>query len=397
MKLRPYQEADVERIKQVNCIGIFSEQRTGKTPTTIRGLWEKGVRRPVIVCPASLVYNWAEEYTTWTGDPSTVVDSTSFDLTTWVEGALIINYEKLRDTKNKVGMWKEVLKAKPEAVVIDEAHRIKTRPTHSVKAYTTRAVFKLKAVPIRVALTGTPAHNKEEEVFNILHFLFPKQYPSYWNWIEKYFQQGSKWTPNGMATEILGIDPDKLNEFQSTLDIHAIQHKRKDVMTWLDDAPDPINIKLPLTKQQRKHIDDLEQFFETDGLMTQGILDTLLRVRQICGAPEILGLKGKSPKIEWIKQYVQDFPNKSILVFSNSRKLLELIHPKIKGSKIISGGIKMTQRQEAVRRFQSGDCKVLLIQTQAGKEGLTLDSADVTIFLDTYPQLLITHRLKIGW
>ena len=188
-----------------------------------------------------------------------------------------------------------------------------------------------------------------------------------------------------MATEIRGIDPDKLNEFQSTLDIHSIQHKRKDVMTWLDDAPDPVNIKLPLTKQQRKYIDDLEQFFETDGLMTQGILDTLLRVRQICGAPEILGLKGKSPKIEWIKQYVQDFPDKSILVFSNSRKLLELIHPKIKGSKIISGGIKMTQRQETVRRFQSGDCKVLLIQTQAGKEGLTLDSADVTIFLDTYP------------
>ena len=385
MKLRPYQEADVERIKQVDCLGIFSEQRTGKTPTTIVGLWEKGVRRPVIICPASLVYNWAEEYKRWTGDPATVVESTKQDLTTWVEGALVINYEKLRATKKTTGMWQAVLDAKPEAVIIDEAHRIKTRPTRANKAYTTRAVFKLKKIPIRLALTGTPAYNKPQDLYNILHFLFPRQYTSYWNWIEEYFEQRPKWTPNGMSTDIIGIAPAKKEVFQQNLDILCIMHKRKEVMSWLEDMPDPTVIKLPCTKQQKKYIDDLEQWFETDGIITQGVLDNLIRIRQVCGAPEILGLKGRSPKIDWLQQYVKDFPEKSILVFSNSRKLLELAQPKVKGSFIVSGAIGLRDRQHAVKNFQEGKTKVLLIQTQAGKEGLTLDQADVTIFLDTYP------------
>ena len=39
----------------------------------------------------------------------------------------------------------------------------------------------------------------------------------------------------------------------------------------------------------------------------------------------------------------------------------------------------------AVQNFQDSKTQVLCIQTQAGKEGLTLDNADVAIFIDTFP------------
>ena len=37
------------------------------------------------------------------------------------------------------------------------------------------------------------------------------------------------------------------------------------------------------------------------------------------------------------------------------------------------------------KRFQNGTIKLLLINIKAGKEGITLDNADVAIFTDKYP------------
>ena len=37
------------------------------------------------------------------------------------------------------------------------------------------------------------------------------------------------------------------------------------------------------------------------------------------------------------------------------------------------------------KKFQNGTIKLLLINIKAGKEGITLDNADVSIFTDKYP------------
>lgn len=400
-QLRDYQQADVEIIKQRDCIGIFSEQRTGKTPTVIRGLWEKGIRRPLIVCPNSMVYVWASEWETWTGTKAQIVTDTKhlaatktkpkrtvpFDVRTWGNTALIINYEKLRDTRVTEGMWERLLKQKPEAIVIDEAHRIKTRPTRSVKAHTTQAVFKFIKVPVRIAITGTPAPNHEWDVYNILHFLAPTIYKSYYDFIAQYFEQDSIWIGGKQHLEParfkLGMD--KL--FQQNLDILCIQHKRAEVMSWIEEVQ-PLNIKLPCTTLQKKYLKGLTEMFETEHIITQGVLDNLIRVRQVCSAPAILGLKGNSPKLDWLCQYIQDYPKKQILVFSNSKALLTLFwlgYMHLFSMSIITGDVPALSRQVSIDQFQSNRIQVLLIQTQAGKEGLTLDNADGTIFLDAYP------------
>ena len=51
----------------------------------------------------------------------------------------------------------------------------------------------------------------------------------------------------------------------------------------------------------------------------------------------------------------------------------------------IIGDTSVTQRASLVKAFQNKSLKVLLINIDAGKEALTLDSADVTIFTDKYP------------
>ena len=51
----------------------------------------------------------------------------------------------------------------------------------------------------------------------------------------------------------------------------------------------------------------------------------------------------------------------------------------------IIGETSKVKREQLKNDFQSGKIKLLLINIKAGKEGITLDKADVAIFTDKYP------------
>ena len=281
-------------------------------------------------------------------------------------------------------MRKWLSKRKFDCIILDEAHRIKNR-----KASVSKNILALsKDIPQRLALTGTPAHNAPWELYNIIHFLKPQQYKSYWKWLDQWFEFYNKWTPNGTVKEPKRIKPSLRTAFSKELSTFCIQRKRKDVMDW-NTNDDIIDIPLPLNSQQKKYIKDIEMYFNTADTDTEvessSVLDSLIKVRQICNTPEVLGLKGKSPKFEWIKQYIKDNPEHSIIIFSNQVKSLLILNKLIPNSQIIYGKVKPRDRQVIVQNFQAKKFKVILCQTQACKEGLTLDVADVTIFLDIYP------------
>ena len=80
----------------------------------------------------------------------------------WTSG-LIISYDSLKQTKTSKGMLDLILKQNPNTVILDEAHRIK-----NYKSANFKAAKKLTKIPIRYALTGTPAPNKPEEIWSIL-------------------------------------------------------------------------------------------------------------------------------------------------------------------------------------------------------------------------------------
>ena len=63
--LRPYQIEDVKFIAARKNCACFNEQRTGKTPTALRSLLERGVNKFLIVAPASTIYTWADEVQRW--------------------------------------------------------------------------------------------------------------------------------------------------------------------------------------------------------------------------------------------------------------------------------------------------------------------------------------------
>ena len=189
MELRPYQKQDYEWYMTHNSTGNFSEQRTGKTPSVCVALGARKPKRALIVCPATLLYVWKHEVEKWSGLRAHVVESTTFDFKSApADTVYIINYEKLRGTTKNQTIITNLVKWKPDAVIIDEAHRIKNR-----QSLTFTNLRKLRQANWKVALTGTPSTNHPWDVWGILNWLFPSMYPSYWKFINTYFEETVLW------------------------------------------------------------------------------------------------------------------------------------------------------------------------------------------------------------
>ncbi len=399
--LRPYQKEDVLFLMARKSAGCFNEQRTGKTPTALSVMKAKNVIKLLIIAPASTLYTWANECKKWwfEGLDAVVVDGTAAKrkkiIEDWKYGALIISYECLRETtrikKDEAGDIQEmsitgdialIKKHKDiQGVILDEAHRIKNH-----KSKQAEALFSLSGIPNRLALTGTPAPGKQHEIFSILHWLYPKIFTGYWRFIDYYFTQYEEYNASGKYKVIGGFKPGKDKELQEFLSAIATRRMRAGVMEWLP-AKDKEVIKLPLTTEQEKYISELNDTFEITGTDVDAIniLAKLIKIRQILLSPVVLGLKGKSPKIEWIKQYLKDYPEKKVVIFSNFTTWLKLLGKELDCNNFIIGETSKLERSKIIKDFQDGDTNLLLVNIKAGKEGITLDSADVLIFTDKYP------------
>lgn len=384
--LRPYQEDDCKTVMAYKSYAIFSEQRTGKTPIAITAMVRRGVTKFIVVCPASAAYPWAEEIQRWGAIPAVVCMGTKLKkqkiTESWNKGAIVISYDSLKSTKTHDGMIDILLNKHPEGVILDEAHRIKNR--NSANA---RAAYVLSRLPYKLALTGTPAPNKPDEIWSILHFLWPKTFKSYWKFVQHFMYVNKRYTGTHTFTEVGNIIPTMQDEFIDLIARGAIQRKRKDVMRWLPDK-EYQRILLPPTTEQLKYLQELQDYFETGNIVTQGVLDRLIRYRQICLSPSLVSLPcAHNPKTEWIQSYLQDYPDRSTILFSKFtsyiHELTEILTSTTFG--VIVGSTSQKQRNQAIKDFQSGKIKLLLINIDAGKEALTLDKAEAIIFTDKFP------------
>jgi SWI/SNF-related matrix-associated actin-dependent regulator 1 of chromatin subfamily A len=394
--LRDYQQQDVNEILKHDSIGIFNEQRTGKTPTSITAITQKTRGRILVVCTASMLYKWQQEIKQWSDRPVAVYTGTPAQRTQlleWyptVEGAfLIVSYDLLKETKRDKGIVDKMLKANIQGLIVDEAHRAVGRKTANFKS-----LRKLVKIPHRYYLTGTPAPNHPSQVWSILTMIAPKVFSSYWRFVEDFFEIDTQRLPAHVAA-YAGVDKiDKAGAFKKGKDkvftillgMYSIQRKRLEVMPWLKPLDNIERILLPCTKEQLRYLDEISQYYETEHVVTQGILDQLLRMRQICLAPAILGLKGGSPKLDWLYTFHKEYGEAKIVIFSRFTQFIRLIEAKLGGvAGVIVGDVSPKDRQHLIDDFQNGTLRILIIQIDAGKEGLTLDAADYLIFTDIYP------------
>jgi SNF2 family DNA or RNA helicase len=131
-------------------------------------------KRAIVVCPTSLVNNWAAEIKKWLGErirplalaevsrDEAVRDITAF-LTSNVFPVLIISYETFRIHADRF----HASEGSCDLLICDEAHRLKNEAT-----LTTQALGKLKCLR-RILLSGTPMQNDLDEFFAMVDFSNP--------------------------------------------------------------------------------------------------------------------------------------------------------------------------------------------------------------------------------
>ena len=170
--LKPYQVEAVEKMVDKQAILVAYEMGLGKTPMTIAAieqLRENGEIPNVVLvlCLASLKYQWQKEIAKFSDSTSLVIDGTPKQRQSYYESYseydyIIMNYEQV------VNDWDVVKTFDISAIVCDEATAIKGFRAKRAKKVKDLA----KSIPIRYALTGTPIENgRPEEIFSIMQFV----------------------------------------------------------------------------------------------------------------------------------------------------------------------------------------------------------------------------------
>src|SRR5690606_17502309 len=226
---------------------------------------------------------------------------------------LIINYESMR-------LHEELQKMHWDVLVLDEAHKIKNR-----MAQQTKAVNKIKADRIFL-LTGTPMLNRPDELWSLLHRLYPDKFRSYWRFVERYCTI----TDNGWGKEIGMGTPEQQEELKRLLAPIMLRRTKKEVLTEL---PDKIHQRflVELTGKQAKIYKSMERdaiatLSNGETIAAPVVIAQITRLRQIAVSTQLLSDEvAESAKFEALMELIQDnIAEHKIVVFSQFRRAIEL-------------------------------------------------------------------------
>lgn len=349
-------------------------------------------RKPVlIVCPASLVFNWSSEIERFAPElTAKMIVGTAAerrDLLRQAAGGdiLLTSYDLL---KRDLDAYEEI---QFSCQVIDEAQYIKNHNTQVARAVKAiRAGFKL-------ALTGTPVENRLSELWSIFDYLMPGFLHSYQRFRSAYempIVQGEE--------ETIG------KRLQKMIRPFVLRRLKKDV---LKDLPDKLeeNMYVRLEGEQQKlydaHVKRLmlmldkhsDEEFKRSKIQ---VLAELTRLRQICCDPALIyeDYKGESAKtglcVDMIKNAVNG--GHKLLVFSQFTTMLSRLCACLEEEGIshytLTGATSKEKRKQLVEAFQQDETSVFCISLKAGGTGLNLTAADIVMHYDPWWNLAVQNQ-----
>ncbi|WP_437329211.1 DEAD/DEAH box helicase [Sorangium sp. So ce381] len=380
--LRPYQRRGVDWLSFLRDAGLGAvladDMGLGKTLQTLCAL--RG--RTLVVCPRSVVHNWADEirrfrpglrFAVYHGTRRTIDPAADITLTTY---AVLRNDAELLAAQ----AW--------EAVVLDEAQAIKNPDSQAA-----RAAFALRA-ELRVALSGTPVENRLEELWSLLHFTNRGLLGGRSAFQERYGRPIAEGVQGAAAELRQKIRPFVLRRLKGEVAPELPPRSEMVLYCELEEAERELYDAVRAATRK----DVVEKLAE--GASVMAALEALLRLRQAACHPALIpgssaggaaqaARTAPSSKvtrlIEALEECVAD--GHKALVFSQWTSLLDLVEPHLVAAGIpwsrLDGGTR--DRAGVVTAFQSpGGPPVMLISLKAGGTGLNLTAADHVFLLDPW-------------
>jgi SNF2 family DNA or RNA helicase len=364
----------------------FMEMGAGKTLPAIAVAgyrWMKDqIQRVLVVCPASVMPVWKQEFERFAGFPHRVevldgpVKKRCAQLASWGTdpfglNVIVLNYEGARN------MVDDILRWHPDMVIMDEAHRCKTPGSQQSKAMARIS----RAARYKLALTGTPITNSPLDIYGIYRALDPSIFgTSYFAFRNRYAIMGG-WENK----QVVGYQ--RVEELAAKIHRVAFRVRKNECL----DLPEMTDVyrtcKLEpkaqeLYDQMRK--ESVAELEAGETIIAANVLSKLLRLSQIAGG-YLDGQEVSTAKLSLLGEILDDLQGEKAVIFVRFTKEKEAIEKMLRSRKIdhasLDGSTPMKDRGELVERFQTDPgCQVFVGQIAAAGTGITLHAASTAIF-----------------
>lgn len=380
----------IDYVKKNKIVALFDEQGLGKTKIIIDALsWNiknKDIDKALIVCKKHLIKTWYNEVLKHSHlFPVVISGSKYFRGRNFlaIGQFYIVNYEVIIQDLDLI---KLILKNKKFAIVLDESQKIKNPLSKTAKA-----IFSIKDLGVkRVIMTGTPDANKPEDIWAQYYFLDDgKLFGTNF----KIFKERYNLRLKGVRS--LEVYENRLSEIREKIDSNSIR-RTKDIL----ELPEKIykDIKVELSYKQRDIYDTAKDklYYEVKNEDEKKIIKNidnylvkLLRLVQIASNPRLIidDYDEDPSKFVVLDELVNEIIKREekVIIWTSFRKNIRLLRNRYKkyGSLMIFGDIKISERDSSVEKFMNDiEYRILIANPSAAKEGLTLTSANNTIYLD---------------
>ena len=389
-QLLPYQRAGVAYASNARRAFIADEMGLGKTIQALATLEYVHDSYPaVVVCPPSLVLNWANEYTKWlphrrvatVTNRKAFPDSGSYDV-------VVVGY-------SNISTWEKQL-LNHRSYVFDESHYAKT-PT----AQRTKAAIKIsRSVPkegLILCLTGTPVTNRPNEYASQLEILGRlKEFGGLWGFYRRYcaaYQDSfGQWNISGHS------HLDELNDR-----LRGTCYIRRTKEQVLSELPPVIHSKLVVegNTTAMKEYDKAEK----DIILYIAERARALAIEQ--GKPQygaavaamiraeanehlvrlsVLRRLAAKAKMEIVNEWIDERVNagRKVVVAAHHRDIVDDIARR-HGNLRIQGGMSVEDVEANKHKFQTlpvGEAPVIVLSIQAAKTGHTLTASEECLFVE---------------
>lgn len=403
-RLFPHQRVAVQWLKENPYAFLGDDMGLGKTLSVLS--YFKAIRQIdafkllVVICPNSLVRNWAREAKMWfpelkscvlTGDKS----EKSWALRMLNEGALevelvVLNYEGVRLDYVTPALEK-LISSRKTLLCLDESQRVKNPSAKTFKALSQIAPCSDR----RVFLSGTPTPKDVSDLWAQMRLLdggerFGK---SFYKWLGRVAELGNEYSEFAVR---------RFHDAEVAESIHRAHEimlrRRKERVVNL--PPKTFSIReIELSGSQAERYNEIREGLILRMRSTSGeqftreitnILEEYLRAVQVASNPRLIDpqWKGEPAKFleldEIVRELVHEQGQKLVVWTNYLGNVAELCERyKGYGAHPFSGEVSAADRERTVRAFQEDEApKILVAVPAAGGVGITLTAAQTAVYID---------------
>ncbi len=391
-ELRPYQRAGLnwlQFLRQYGLGGLLADDMgLGKTLQTLAHIClekEEGrlLTPALVIAPTSLVHNWVAEARRFVPG---------------LQALQLHGTDRWRDF-DKIGTSDIVVTSfallardieqlsthEFHMLIVDEAQNIKNPRTQAASA-----VRQLKATH-RLALTGTPLENHLGELWAQFDWLAPGLLGDQASFSRLYRVPIERHGDEERRIHLTSrIRPFVLRRRKDEVAPELPPRTEIERFVALEGGQRDLYEAVRASMHERVRMALAEQGLDRSQVV---VLDALLKLRQVCCDPRLVGLSAaravtESAKLELLMEMLDGLlvEGRRVLVFSQFTSMLALIEEALRARgqayALLTGDTR--DRARAVEQFQGGEVPLFLLSLKAGGTGLNLTAADTVIHYDPW-------------